>query len=177
MKITDLYSLVSADASRRNISNVTFFVLKSTIRSGDSAVILYRLQSYLATKSNILAKCFSRLNLVLNGIEFVLGSEIGPGLVITHPVGIVVGNKVKAGANLLLMQGVSLGQLGFDNSREALTGNPQIGDNVSVGASAIILGKVLIGDNCIVGAGAVVLKNVPSGFKAIGNPAELSRIK
>ena len=77
MKITELYSLLSADASRRNISNVTIFVLKSTIRSGDSAVILYRLQCYLATKSNILAKCFSRLNLVLNGIEFVLGSEIG----------------------------------------------------------------------------------------------------
>ncbi|MBV1939458.1 sugar O-acetyltransferase [Streptomyces sp. BV286] len=46
-----------------------------------------------------------------------------------------------------------------------------IGDNVWLGAGAIVLPGVSIGDNSVIGAGAVVTKDVPAGVVAVGNPA------
>ena len=48
-----------------------------------------------------------------------------------------------------------------------------IGDNVFLGAGAIVLPGVRIGDNCIIGAGAVVTKDIPDNSVAAGNPARL----
>lgn len=51
------------------------------------------------------------------------------------------------------------------------SGVPTIGNNVQIGANAVIVGGVEIGDNAIVGAGAVVLKDVPAACVACGVPA------
>lgn len=51
-------------------------------------------------------------------------------------------------------------------------GNVTIGDNVFVGAGAIILPNVEVGSNVIIGAGAVVTKNIPSNCVALGAPAD-----
>lgn len=48
-----------------------------------------------------------------------------------------------------------------------------IGNNVFLGANAVVLPGVTIGDNCIIGAGAVVTKNIPSDVVAVGNPARV----
>lgn len=52
-------------------------------------------------------------------------------------------------------------------------GKVKIGNNVFVGAKAIILPNVKIGDNCIIGAAAVVTKDIPSNSVAVGNPARI----
>jgi acetyltransferase-like isoleucine patch superfamily enzyme len=49
----------------------------------------------------------------------------------------------------------------------------RIGDDVWIGAGAIILKGVSIGDRSIIGAGAVVSKNVPSDTVVAGNPARI----
>lgn len=46
-----------------------------------------------------------------------------------------------------------------------------IGDNVWIGAGAIVLPGVTIGDNSVIGAGAVVTRDVPANVVAVGNPA------
>ena len=48
-----------------------------------------------------------------------------------------------------------------------------IGDNVWIGANAIILPGVAIGNNCIIGAGSVVTKSFPSNCIIVGNPAKI----
>ncbi|MBP5293723.1 MAG: sugar O-acetyltransferase [Clostridia bacterium] len=48
-----------------------------------------------------------------------------------------------------------------------------IGDNVWVGANAVILPGVSIGDNCVIGAGTVVTKSIPANSVAVGNPARV----
>lgn len=48
-----------------------------------------------------------------------------------------------------------------------------IGNNVFLGANAVVLPGIVIGDNVIVGAGAVVTKDIPSGMVAVGNPARI----
>ncbi len=47
-----------------------------------------------------------------------------------------------------------------------------IGNNVWIGAGAIILSGVKIGDNSVIGAGSVVCKNVASHCLYAGNPAQ-----
>lgn len=46
-----------------------------------------------------------------------------------------------------------------------------IGNNVWIGAGAIILAGVSIGDNSVIGAGSVVTKNVEADTVVAGNPA------
>lgn len=48
-----------------------------------------------------------------------------------------------------------------------------IGNNVFIGAGAILLPNVTIGDNCIIGAGCVVTKNIPENSIVAGNPAQI----
>lgn len=48
-----------------------------------------------------------------------------------------------------------------------------IGNNVFLGANAIVLPGVIVGDNTIIGAGSVVTKNVPENSVVAGNPAKV----
>jgi galactoside O-acetyltransferase len=51
----------------------------------------------------------------------------------------------------------------------------KIGNNVWVGAGAIILPGVTVGDDSVIGAGSVVTKDIPAGVVAVGNPCKVLR--
>ena len=51
----------------------------------------------------------------------------------------------------------------------------KIGNNVWIGAGAIILPGVQIGDNSVIGAGSVVTKEIPANVVAVGNPCRILR--
>jgi serine O-acetyltransferase len=78
----------------------------------------------------------------------------------------------KAGKNLSVYQGVTLGNKGT-GSRSVT--NPTIGDNVSICANATVIGGVKIGNNVIIGAGSVVTKDIPDNYIAYGNPMILKK--
>lgn len=63
------------------------------------------------------------------------------------------------------MQGVTIGK----NTK----GSPVIGDNVFIGANALVIGKVVVGNNVCIGAGSVVVKDVPDNAVVVGNPARI----
>ena len=88
----------------------------------------------------------------------------GPGLCIMHSPGIVVGPQVRVGARATIYQGVTLG----DGPRP---GQPTIGDDVLIGAGAVVLGGVSVGDGARIGAGAVVVDDVPAGATFVGGRA------
>ena len=71
-----------------------------------------------------------------------------------HPVGIVIGGKVTLGEHCIVRQNVTLGQVKDKY--------PVIGNNVEIGAGAMVLGEVVIGDGAVIAAGAIVLQNVPA---------------
>ena len=52
-------------------------------------------------------------------------------------------------------------------------GRPVIGNNVSIGCHACIVGDVHIGNNVTIGAGSVVVKDVPDNCVVAGNPARV----
>lgn len=81
-------------------------------------------------------------------------------------------NLYKAGKNLSVYQGVTIGNKGH-GSRSEIT--PTIGDNVSICANATVIGGIKIGNNVVIGAGSVVTKDVPDNCVAYGNPAVLKK--
>jgi serine O-acetyltransferase len=138
---------------------------------GFRAVVYYRLARYLRLKqvrylpSLIRARCVT-----ITGAEIASEADIGPGLVITHPVGVVVGSRVIIGENCTIMQGVNLGEKWTDRSGKQV---PTIGNDVILCAGSKVLGGVEIGDRVIVGANSVVIESIPPSSTAAGVPARI----
>jgi serine O-acetyltransferase len=100
----------------------------------------------------------------VSGADIPLNSQLGGGLLLPHPNGVVIHPDAIVGPNCLIFQQVTLGSLESG-------GTPVIGGHVDIGAGAKVLGGVVIGDHAKIGANAVVLDDVPAGSVAVGAPA------
>ena len=98
---------------------------------------------------------------VVAGADIPLNSNIGGGLLIPHPNGIVIHPAATIGVNCIIFQQVTIGSRGR-------AGVPKIGDHVDIGAGAKILGPINVGSYARVGANAVVTKDVERGTLALG---------
>jgi len=99
------------------------------------------------------------------------GVKIGPGLYIPHPFGIVIG-YADIGSNFTIGQHCSIGNKAPIGAVDNVDrGKTIIGNNVFMGAGAVILGPVRIGNNVIIGANAVVTKDIPDNATVVGVPA------
>ncbi len=86
--------------------------------------------------------------------------------IIAHPFGIVIGDETVFGENCIIRQNVTIGRRAGRRMNEL--GHVTIGNDVDLGAGAIILGELTIRDNCLIGAGAIVLKSVPPNTTVVG---------
>jgi serine O-acetyltransferase len=102
---------------------------------------------------------------VVTGADIPVNCQLGGGLLMPHPNGIVIHPGVVVGPNCLVLQQVTLGV------RDG--GLPVLGGHVDVGAGAKLLGAIRVGDHACIGANAVVLHDVPDGATAVGVPARL----
>lgn len=147
------------------------FLFRCFTQPGIHAVVLLRVQQALhASKLRPLAWLTYILNLRLTGAEFGPGCSIGAGLLVRHPMGIVVSNTATIGTNCKMLQHVTIGENLF-----GAIGAPQIGDGVLIGAGAVIVGPVTVGSHSMVGANAVVLEDVPANVTVAGVPARVVR--
>lgn len=107
-----------------------------------------------------------------------LGNRVNPGdnpgCYIQGGNGIVFGSNIRIGANVCV---VSANHSQDDYDRWDHADPITIGDNVWIGANAVILPGVQIGSNVIVGAGSVVTKSIPDNSVAAGNPCRVLRSK
>lgn len=98
-------------------------------------------------------------------------ATVGEGTIFFHHgLGIVIHEDTVIGRNCKVFQNVTIGEK--HSPRENEHGVPIIGDNVMIGAGAVILGKVRIGDNVVIGANAVILKNVEENDIVCGVPGK-----
>lgn len=82
---------------------------------------------------------------------------------------LTIGDNVTLSDCRLLLHDASTKQaLGYSR-----VGHITIGNNVFIGADAIVLPNVTIGENVIIGAGAVVTKNIPDNSVVVGSPARI----
>ena len=102
---------------------------------------------------------------VITGAEIPLNVQIGGGLMLPHPNGIIIHPDAEIGVNCLIFQQVTIGSNG--------KGVPRIGGHVDIGAGAKILGPVTIGNHVVIGANAVVVSDVPEGVTVAGVPAQI----
>jgi serine O-acetyltransferase len=102
---------------------------------------------------------------VVTGADIPLNCNLGGGLLLPHPNGIVIHPDAGIGPNCLLFQQVTIGA----NDH----GAPRIGGHVDIGAGAKVLGPVMVGRHVQIGANAVVIKDVPDGATAVGVPARV----
>jgi len=116
-----------------------------------------------------LAKLPALANFVVFGIEVPPRLEIGPGLVLMHTQGTVLG-AARIGANVTLYQQVTLGAKVMDFAYTPAL-RPVVEDEVVVSAGAKVLGGLTLASRSVVGANAVVLEDVPADHLAVGVPA------
>lgn len=114
-----------------------------------------------------LARLVSQLARFFTLIEIHPGAQLGHGILIDHGCGVVIGETTVVGDNCTIYQGVTLGGVGTQKGKR----HPTLGNNVTVGAGAKILGSFEVGDNCTVAANAVLLKPLEDNITAVGIPA------
>lgn len=142
---------------------------------GLHAVILYRMSHALwKCRIPLLPDFLSRLAQHLFAVDISYKARLGPGIVIVHGFGVVIGSDTRIAGDCCIFHGVTLGDRGSEwvNS-DRPDGHPRIGRDVMFGAGAKVLGPITIGDNCVIGANAVVLSDVPSDSVAAGVPAKV----
>ncbi len=94
-------------------------------------------------------------------------TQIGKGSFFAYGgIAVVVHRNAIIGENVTISQSVTIG------GRSGYKTLPVIGNNVYIGAGAMVLGNVTIGNNATIGAGAVVLKDVAIGEVWAGVPAK-----
>lgn len=103
------------------------------------------------------------------GIEIHPGAKIGRRCYIDHGMAIVIGETAEIGDDCLIYHSVTLGAISGEKGKR----HPTIGNNVMIGAGAVLLGAINIGDNVKIGANAVVLEDIPSDSTAVGIPAKV----
>lgn len=113
------------------------------------------------------ARILSQFTRFLTGIEIHPGATIGRRFFIDHGMGVVIGETTEIGDDVMLYHGVTLGGRSLEQGKR----HPTLGNRVTVGAGAKILGPVLVGDDSAVGANAVVTHDVPAESIATGIPA------
>ncbi|MFJ6284409.1 acyltransferase [Pseudarthrobacter oxydans] len=116
-----------------------------------------------------------------HGLEIGKGVSIGPRSVVQ--VNGTIGDYALIGMHVQIIgrEDHEISELGVPMSLATWIGdrnerprdNVQIGRDVWVGASSIILGGVAIGEGSVVGAGSVVTKDVPAYAIVVGNPARV----
>lgn len=132
--------------------------------NGFQAVILFRLASWFKRhRWPLLGPLVTRVSTFLTGVEIAPGADIGPGFLISHGQGLVIGQWATLGRDVMIHHQVTIGAATLGK----LETMPTIGDRVFIGAGAKIIGGVTIGDDAIVGVNAVVTRDIPAGAKAI----------
>lgn len=134
-----------------------FFLRKKVFRS-----ILYHRLKCEGSFQNALQLLFSFI--YKNEQTLVIYTrDIGPGFMVQHGLSTIVAAE-KIGVNFWVNQQVTIG---YANDNDC----PTIGDNVTISAGAIVVGKLKIGDNVKVGVNAVVIGNIPDNSVVFSEPS------
>jgi len=138
--------------------------------SGVHAVWSHRVCHSLWHKDlKFLARVCSSLARLLTGVDIHPAAVLGQGVFIDHATGVVIGETAEVGDDVTIYQGVTLGGTSLDRVKR----HPTVGNRVTIGAGAKVLGAITIGDDSRIGANAVVVKSVPPNSVVVGVPGQI----
>jgi serine O-acetyltransferase len=166
----DVSAARDRDPAAQNVS--TFEILSSW--AGVQALLAHRAAHALAEAGvPLLPRTIAYLTRAVTGVEIHPAAEIGKEFFIDHGSGVVIGETARIGNRVTLYQGVTLGGTGFQRGKR----HPTLGDNVTVGSGAKLLGPIAVGDGAKIGANTVVVEDVPPAATVVGNPGHPVRVE
>lgn len=121
----------------------------------------------------LLPRAIAYLSRAVTGVEIHPAARIGPEFFIDHGSGVVIGETAEIGRRVTLYQGVTLGGTGFQRGKR----HPTLGENVTVGSGAKLLGPIAVGNGAKVGANTVVVEDVPPHSTVVGNPGHPVKVE
>ena len=164
--IDDINNIKDKDPAAKSIFEIIL------LYPGFHALLSYRIANKLKKwKIPFIPRLISQIARFFTGIEIHPGATIGEKFFIDHGMGVVIGETTIIGDNVLVYQGVTLGGTGKDQGKR----HPTIGDRVTIGAGAKVLGNITIGSDSNIGAGSVVIDDVPEHSTVVGIPGRITR--
>lgn len=140
---------------------------------GIHAVVVLRFGQWARRRNLLLRLVLDPVYFILNvyvqvawGIEIPRRTKVGPGLYIGHFGGITVSSAAVIGRDCNLSQSITIGVSGEGDKR----GAPVIGDNVYIAPGARLFGRIRIGNNVKIGANAVIHRDLPDDAVAVLDP-------
>lgn len=153
---------------KKNFGGIKYFFSNASFK----LTIWLRIGHYLRQKRGLIFKLLYGMvflihkhNQYLTGIQIRLETKVGEGLRFQHFSGIVINEAAVIGHHCLIFHGVTIGA--------ASSGIPRIGNHVILSSGCKVIGGVHIGDNVIIGANAVVTHDIPDNSIAVGIPAKV----
>jgi serine O-acetyltransferase len=160
----DLDAVVERDPAARNPWEV------AALYSGVHALWGHRVSHALWHRDHrFSARAVSQAVRALTGIEIHPAATIGEGLFIDHGSGVVIGETAEIGDDVTIYHGVTLGGTSLDPGKR----HPTIGDRVTIGAGAKVLGNLTVGDDSRIGANAVLVRSVDENSVVVGVPGQV----
>lgn len=146
--------------------------LEVILYPGLHAILTHRFISHplYNIKLRFLARMVSQISRVFTGIEIHPGAKIGKGLFIDHGMGIVIGETAEIGKNCILFHNVTLGGTGKHVGKR----HPTLGNCVTIGTAATLLGPIKVGNNVRIGAETfVIMHDIPDNCTVVGAPGHI----
>lgn len=157
------WELIKGDAQANGLATPTKLLLGALAAAPFWLIALHRVAHGLRQKGIRLAPNVLRAwGQIVWGADIWPGASIGPRFRIAHASGIVVGDAVVAGCDLVLFPGVILGG-SAQHHDEWQSNQPRLGDRVVALSHAVVAGGIAVGDDVVIGANVVVLNDVPAG--------------
>jgi serine O-acetyltransferase len=166
----DVCAARDRDPAAQGVS--TFEILSSW--AGVQALLAHRAaHALMGAGVPVLPRAIAYMTRAVTGVEIHPAAVIGNEFFIDHGAGVVIGETAVIGDRVTLYQGVTLGGTGFQRGKR----HPTLGDNVTVGSGAKLLGPIDVGDGAKVGANTVVVEDVPPGATVVGNPGHPVKVE
>lgn len=142
--LSKIKSDIEATYETASINNI----LKSLLNPSIHACILIRL---CTTKSRLTHTLIRNILISKHGIDVGANTQVGRGLRLPHPIGIVLGDGAKIGEGVTIYQNCTIGNKG---------GYPIIGCRTTIYPNSVIIGPIKLGKNCVIGANSFVNKSL-----------------
>jgi serine O-acetyltransferase len=165
----DVSAARDRDPAAQNVSTLEIL----TSWAGVQALLAHRAAHALGEAGvPFVPRLLAYLTRAVTGVEIHPAARIGREFFIDHGSGVVIGETAEIGKRVTLYQGVTLGGTGFQRGKR----HPTLGDNVTVGSGAKLLGPIAVGDGAKIGANTVVIEDVPPGATVVGNPGHQVKV-
>ena len=167
---SDVASARDRDPAARGVGTVEIL----TSWAGVQALLAHRVAHALYdAQVPLVPRTIAFASRAVTGVEIHPAARIGRDFFIDHGSGVVIGETAEIGDRVTLYQGVTLGGTGFARGKR----HPTVGDDVTIGSGAKLLGPVDVGHGAKVGANTVVVADVPPKSTVVGNPGHTVRVE